>query len=123
MTGPRKIVFYRTDRGERPVQRFLDSLAGPAAKKILWVLKVIEDLEIVPTLYFKKLEAAEEIWECRILEGSQAFRILGFFLENNILVLTHGFIKKSRKTREAEIRRAERYRRDFISRRKQLGRP
>ena len=85
-------------------------------QKIAWVLGLLEDLEIVPSVYFKKLVGTEEIWECRIQFGSNAYRIICFFM-NHSVVLTHGFVKKSQRTPEHEIERAESYRRDFLRRR------
>jgi phage-related protein len=34
-----------------------------------------------------------------------------------VVVLTHGFVKKSRKAPKAEIEKAEAYRKDFLKRR------
>jgi hypothetical protein len=61
--------------GHYPVQESIDSLPGKIAQKIVWVLKLLEDLEMVPSSYFKKLVGTEEIWECRIQFGSNAYRI------------------------------------------------
>ncbi len=113
----RRVIFYKTANGKCPVQEFLDSLPGKVAQKITWVLKLLEDLDIVPSLYFKKLVGTEEIWECRIQFGSNAYRIFCFFLNNSVVVLTHGFVKKSQRTPPNEIARAEVYRRDFLRRR------
>jgi phage-related protein len=113
----RTVVFYRTADGKCPVQNFLDSLPGKVAQKIAWVLRLLEDLDIIPASYFKKLVGTEEIWECRISFGSNAYRIFCFFAENAVVVLTHGFVKKSQKTPAYEIERAEVYRRDFLKRR------
>jgi len=98
------------------VQAFLDSLPGPAARKITWVLRLIEELEAVPSCYLKKLESAESLGECRAAFGAQAYRLLGFFRKGNVLVLTHGFQKKSRKIPLAEIQKTEACRKDFIRR-------
>ena len=113
----RTITFYKTSDGKCPIQDFLDSLSGKAAQKVTWVLKLIEDLDIVPSSYFKKLTGTEEIWECRIKFGSNAYRIFCFFAENSVVVLTHGFTKKSQKTPKTEIERAEAYKKDFLERR------
>jgi phage-related protein len=91
-------------------------LPGKVVQKIVWVLRLLEDLDIVPTSYFKKLAGTEGIWECRIQFGSNAYRIFCFFT-NNSVVLTHGFAKKSQKTPADEIERAEASRRNFLRRR------
>ena len=111
------VIFYRTADGKCPVREFLDSLPGKVAQKVTWVLNLVEDLDIVPSTYFKKLVSAEEIWECRIQLGSNAHRIFCFFDGHSIVVLTHGLIKKTHKTPQREIERAEAYRRDYLHRR------
>ncbi|HXX80231.1 MAG TPA: type II toxin-antitoxin system RelE/ParE family toxin [Thermodesulfovibrionales bacterium] len=111
------VIFYKTADGKYPVQEFLDSLPGKAAQKVAWVLNLIEDLNIVPSTYFRKLVSTEEIWECRIQLGSNAYRIFCFFDGHSIVVLTHGLIKKTQKTPQREIERAEAYRRDYLQRR------
>jgi phage-related protein len=95
----RTVLFYKTVDGKCPVQEFLDSLPGKVAQKIVWVLRLLEDLEIVPSSYFKKLVGTEEIWECRIQFGSNAYRIFCFLYQKTRVVLTHGFVKKSKDPR------------------------
>jgi len=45
----------------------LDELNATQAQKVLWVLKLIEELEDVPTQYFKKLVNTDDIWKVRAL--------------------------------------------------------
>ncbi len=113
----RSVVFYATVDGKCPVRDFLDSLPGKAAQKVTWVLSLLEDLAVVPSSYFKKLVGTEDIWECRIPFGSNAYRIFCFFAGSSVVVLTHGLVKKSQKTPRGEIDRAEEYRKDFLKRR------
>lgn len=75
----RKIIFYRTEPGNCPVEEFLDSLFGKQAQKVVWVLRLIEELNPIPDQYFKKLVNTEDIWEVRVGIGSSIFRLLGFF--------------------------------------------
>src|SRR3989337_2402758 len=109
----RKVQVYSTADGKCPVKEFLDSLPGKAAQKAVWVLQLMEEMEIVPSSYFKKLEGTEDIWECRVQHGSHTYRILGVFAGHATLVLTHGFIKKSQKKPAREIARAENWQKDF----------
>ena len=57
----REIRFYKSASGTSPIEEFLDSLNARQAKKVTWVLKLIEDLEIVPKQYFKKLPGSDDI--------------------------------------------------------------
>ena len=113
-----RIEYYRTRDGECPFEDFLDSLSPKEQQKVFWVLKLIEDLDRIPKEYLKKLRDTEEIWECRIRSGSNAYRVFSFFSRGDTLVLTHGYSKKSQKTDPRQIRKAENYRRDYLSRKK-----
>jgi len=113
---PRKIVFYRTTSNHCPVEEFLDELPGKVAQKVTWVLRLIEDMEIVPATYSKKLEGTE-IWECRVSFASNTYRMLCFFRDGNTIVLTHGFAKKTERTPYTEIDRANECRKNYLARR------
>jgi len=97
---------------------FLDSLAGKQAQKVLWVLQLIEELEVIPRQYFKKLADSEGIWEVRIQFGNDVFRLLGFFDGGTLLILTNGFAKKTQKTPSQEIALAVRRKEEYLARRK-----
>jgi len=114
----RTINFYRLPNGQSPVEAFLDSLTGKQAQKVLWVLQIIEEFESVPRQYFKKLVNSEGIWEVRIQFGNDIFRLLGFFDDGSLLILTNGFAKKSQKTPPQEIALAMRRKNDYLARRK-----
>jgi phage-related protein len=113
---PRNVIFYTTESGKRPVEQFLDSLESKEAQKVLWVLKLIEELHRIPSQFFKKLSGTDEIWESRIKTKSKANRVFGFFVDGDTLVLTHGYAKKSQRTDAKEIKLAENYRRDYFRR-------
>jgi len=112
----RKIKFYRTEAGRSPVEEFLDALASPQAQKAVWVLQLIEDIDLVPKQYFKKLVGTDGLWEVRVQHGGSSFRILGFFDGNNLVVLNHCFHKKSQKLPRKEIAIAENRKRDYLDR-------
>ena len=113
----RTIEFYRLPNGNSPVEEFLDSLTGKQAQKVLWVLQLVEELEVVPHQYFKKLVDSEGIWEVRIQFGNDIFRLFGFFDGGALLILTNGFAKKTQKTPPQEIALAIRHRDDYLARR------
>jgi phage-related protein len=112
----REVVFYRTDSERCPIEEFLDSLSGKQAQKVLWVLRLIQELDSVPSQYLKKLVNTDDIWEVRVQVGNNTFRLLGFFEDDNLIVLTNGFAKKTQKTPSQEIELAEQRKRDYLSR-------
>ena len=114
----REIILYITQDGKCPVKEFLDSLPRKIFQKISWVLQLISEIDRIPTTYLKKLKDTDNIWECRIKFGSDICRLFCFFHNGSIIVLTHGFMKKSQKIPKSEIGRAEQYKRDYERRMK-----
>ncbi|MDD9197558.1 type II toxin-antitoxin system RelE/ParE family toxin [Aliivibrio sp. S3MY1] len=112
----RNINFYTTEDGKCPIAEFLDSLSGKQAQKVAWVLQLIEELDKIPTTYLKKLVNTDNIWEVRVQVGGNIFRLLGFFDGDNLVVLNHGFQKKTQKTPPKEIKIAENRRKDYLAR-------
>ena len=114
----RTVILYSTADGKCPIKDFLDVLPGKVAQKVTWVLHLLEDLDVIPVTYFKKLTGSDEIWECRIQLGSNAYRLFCFMLSGTVVVLTHGLRKKTQKTPKSEIDKAEAYRKDYLRRHK-----
>ena len=112
------VNFYTTEDGKCPVTDFLDSLTTKQAQKVTWVLQLVEELDVIPVTYLKKLVNTEEIWEVRAQAGNNIFRLLGFFDGDNLVVLNHGFQKKTQKTPSKDIKLAEQRRKDYLLRKK-----
>lgn len=74
---------------------------------------MIEYLERIPEIYFKHLAGTDGLYEIRVQSGSDIFRIFCFFEYNNLVVIGHGFQKKTQKTPEREIERGERIKREY----------
>ena len=114
----RIVNFYRTESGKSPIEDFLDSLSGKQAQKVIWVLRLVEELDVVPRQYLKKLVNTDDIWEVRVQFGGNIFRLLGFFDGTTLMILTNGFAKKSQKTPRQEIELATRRKNEYLSRKR-----
>lgn len=112
----KEIRFYRTDSGHCPVEEFIDSLHGKQAQKVAWVLNLIEELDSTPARYFKKLVNTDDLWEVRVDSGSNTFRLLGFLDEDVLVILVHGFHKKSQKVPKRNISLARERKKDYFRR-------
>ncbi len=110
------IQFYKTANDVCPVEDFLDSLNDKQVQKVLWVLKLITEINPVPTTYLKKLTNTDDIWEVRVQFAGNIFRLLGFFEEDSLIILNHGFQKKTQKTPKQEIEIAETRKHDYENR-------
>ena len=117
----RTVNFYRTESGKCPVGDHLDTLSDAQAKKVAWVLKLIREIDHIPSKYLKKLVNTNDIWEVRVDVGKDTFRLLGFFCGHDLIVLTNSFQKKSQKTPTMEIQLAEKRKKEYLSRRQTDG--
>ena len=82
--------------------------------KINKVLKLIETQRMIPTKFFRIIEGSDGIYEIRIELGSNIYRVFCCFDEGSVVVLFHGFQKKSQKTPLKEIRRAEAIKKEYF---------
>ena len=112
----KRINFYKTEAGNSPVEEFFDTLSDKQAQKILWVLKLIQELDRIPVQYFKKLVNTDDVWEVRVTIAGNIFRILCFFDDKELIILTNSFQKKTQKTPRQEIKIAEQRKKDYLKR-------
>jgi phage-related protein len=112
----RSIEFYKTSSGHSPVENFLDHLSNQQVEKVLWVLKLIREMDRVPACYFKKLVNTDGIYEVRVAFGGNIFRLLCFFHNRNMIILTNGFQKKTQACPKSEIEIAETRKKDYLRR-------
>lgn len=98
----RTIVFYKHYFDEFFVKQ------RPKVKdKIIWTLELLEQLVTIPETYLKHLEGSSGLYEIRVQQGSDIFRIFCFFDEGKLVVLLNGFPKKTQKTPKSELQKAE----------------
>jgi phage-related protein len=91
--------------------------------KIIWTLRLVEEIRIVPETYLKHLAGTDGLYEIRVQCGSDIFRIFCFFDEGNLVVLMNGFQKKSQKTPIEELAKANKLKSDYYEEKKLCKRP
>ena len=97
----RTAVFYKDY-----FEQFFVKQNNRVKEKILWTIRLIEDVEVVPSIYLKSIKGTNGIYEIRIQTGSDIFRIFCFFDKENLVVIGNGFQKKTQKTPKNEIIKA-----------------
>ncbi|MBK9638546.1 MAG: type II toxin-antitoxin system RelE/ParE family toxin [Bacteroidetes bacterium] len=80
---------------------------------MLWTFKVIEITQQIPVEYFKHIEGTDGLYEMRVSQGSDIFRIFCFFDHGKIIVLAKGFQKKTQKTPKSEIEKALKIKQEY----------
>ena len=101
-----------------PAKEFIDKLDNKSRKKVffnIWKSREVKDAEL-----FKKLKG--NIWEFRTKFLSKQIRLFAFWdksdKKSSLVIATHGLIKKTQKTPQKEINRAERLREEYLSTKK-----
>jgi phage-related protein len=81
--------------------------------KILWTFRIIETQKQVPEDYLKHIEGTDGLYEIRVQQGSDIFRIFCFFDKEQLIVLANGFQKKTQKTPKSEIEKALKIKKEY----------
>lgn len=99
----------------KTAREFVSSLPDKVQKKITYNLLKVEGGEMDKEL-FKKMENSE-IWEFRTLFNGICYRLFAFWDTEieALVVATHGIVKKTRKTPEKEIEKAETLRKEYFN--------
>ena len=110
---------FESDTGRCPVADYIENIKRPAERaKITKVLEAVEELAMLPSHLFKKMQGRGELWEVRAMQH----RLLGFHTRSGGVgplefVLVHAFQKQSQKTPLNEIEVALRRRDAYLTRR------
>ncbi len=113
MKSKRELYFYK-----EYFKKFYDEQNDKVKKKILWTLRVVTELDQIPEIYLKHIKNSSGLYEIRVQVGSNIFRIFCFFDIDNLVVIEHGFQKKTQKTPKQQIERAEQIKREYYESKK-----
>ena len=108
METKRELFFFKNYFKE-----FFDKQRPKVKKRIIWTLKVIEDVDRIPEIYFRHIEGSDGIYEIRIQSGNDIFRIFSFFDKNRLIIVGHGFQKKTQKTPQSQLTLAQKIRKEY----------
>lgn len=111
-----KVTFYRKPDGTKPAGEFIKELDAIAKEQ---VIREIRNLALMGNQLrepkSKAIEGETNLFELRIMERSNNYRLFYFFIVGSEIIVTHGFTKKSQKTPSEEIERAKRYRAEYLA--------
>ncbi|MBL0293582.1 MAG: type II toxin-antitoxin system RelE/ParE family toxin [Saprospiraceae bacterium] len=97
----RTIIFYKNY-----FEDFFIKQNKKVKAKIIWTFDLIEEIDKIPEIYLKHIENTSGLYEIRIQQGNDIFRIFCFFDKGNLVILANGFQKKTQKTPKQEIEKA-----------------
>jgi len=98
------------------VEEFIDSLDAKSKARVARTLDLLEEFGIQLGMpYARHIE--KQLWELRIRQARNRYRIIYFIATARTFVLLHGFTKKTGAVTRADIETAARRRHDYLSRR------
>ncbi|MDR1916199.1 MAG: type II toxin-antitoxin system RelE/ParE family toxin [Synergistaceae bacterium] len=110
-----EVEYYELPNGEKPVEQFIDSLDSKMRVKALESINILAKYgNTLREPYSKPL--GKGLFALRIKFASDITRIFYFFCVGNKIILTNGFVKKTRKTPSSEIALALKYKTDYEGR-------
>jgi phage-related protein len=111
------VEYYELPNGDKPVKIFLDSLNTKMRVKALGSIGILAEFgNKLREPYSKAM--GDGLFELRIKFASDITRIFYFFVVENKIILTNGFVKKTQKTPRNEIALAKKYKADYEGREK-----
>ena len=105
----RDIIYY-----EDYYLDFFNAQKDDVKKKFNYTLQLISTQDRIPEKFFKHITNSDGIFEVRVEVGSDVFRVFSFFDKGNLVVLVNGFQKKTQKTPKAEIKLAEKLKKEYL---------
>lgn len=102
----RSIFYYQTERGDSPIEDFLNALPRKAKAKCIAYMDLLEEFGTnLPRAIIAKVRG--EIWELRPEWADTEYRFLYFTLVSQRIVILHAVAKKSQKLKDRDIELAE----------------
>jgi phage-related protein len=112
-----EIEYFEKDNGRCPVEEYLAELSPK--KDLPYIMNAFDQLAEIGNRLQRPHAAhlEDEIWELRVKTINGQFRFFYFFFgEENQIIITHGFKKKTRQIPKIELARAKEYRSIYLSR-------
>ena len=94
---------------------FKKTLRKETLQKVYQVFIYIMTLEQVPVKFLKAITGVTGLYEIRVEEGGNIYRIFCCMDDDRLVILFNGFQKKSQKTPPEEIERAKRIMNEYFT--------
>ena len=95
-----RVAFFQTEAGREPVREWLKALPRAERKTIGEEVKTVQFGWPLGMPLVRKMEP--DLWEVRVRLGDRIARVF-FTVEEDVMVLLHGSIKKGQKTPRKEL--------------------
>ena len=109
----REIIFH-----ENHFIEFYQKQDEKVKEKIKYVLELIKQVQKVPEKFLKHLTGTIGLYEIKIEYQSNIYRIFCCFDKGNLVILFNGFQKKTQKTPNNELEKAEKLKNEYFENKK-----
>ena len=99
-------------------KEFKKTLPLRTLKKMYQIFLYIMTLEVIPSTYLKSIAGVAGLYEIRIEDDGNIYRVFCCFDEGNLVILFSGFQKKTQKTPQGEIEKAKRIMKEYFEEKK-----
>ena len=100
----------------KEAEEFLESLDKNTKEKVSFNIR--KTMQGLKGEWFEKMKGTDELFEFRTLYNRQYIRLFAFWdtrdNKKTLIICTHGLIKKTDKTPNAEIEKAERLKKQYF---------
>ena len=112
----RRVVVF--ENHFREFRKFLDR---ETLKKLYQVITLIMRVEKVPVKFLKAIEGRKGLYEIRVENGNNIYRVFCCFDEGNLVILFNGFQKKTQKTPSSQLDKAEALMKKYFEQKQQAN--
>lgn len=107
MCGKKKEYVRQVVVFEDHFKEFRKTLDRETLKKLYQVLTLIMMVKVVPVKFLKAIEGRKGLYEIRIEQGNNIYRVFCCFDEDNLVILFNGYQKKTQKAPKEQLNKAE----------------
>ncbi len=114
-----EIEFFNNNKGEIPVEEFLDSINDVKLKaKILKEIGLLEEFgNLLREPHSKPIKDNRgSMFELRVKQSTNIARVFFFYIKGRKIILLNGFVKKTEETPKTYINLAFKYKKEYEKR-------
>ncbi|MDW7659885.1 MAG: type II toxin-antitoxin system RelE/ParE family toxin [Bacillota bacterium] len=110
-------IIYFTRNNKYPILDFFEKIPKKDVAKILRDIDLLEEFGLSLGMpYIKKMSGTKDIWELRIKQSTNNYRVFYFTMKPQQIILLNAFQKKTSRTPSKELNKAIEYMNEYLER-------
>lgn len=116
--GMKKEYVRRVVVFEEHFKEFRKTLDRATLKKLYQILTLIMTVKVIPSSFLKAIQGRKGLFEIRIEEEGNIYRVFCCFDEGNLVILFNGFQKKTQHLPVDQLNKAESLMKKYFAQKK-----